>query len=308
MGASITLKEVAKMYDKHMLLANLSFGIKKGSNFIIIGKNGSGKSTILKIIAGIVEIDSGIVYIDGKDINTRPIEVKNNLGYSPQIPSLDSNLTLFENLVFYGHIYGMDKDEVENSVVNWFDFFNISKCMHRYPSKVSFGIHKIVSFIRSIIHKPNILILDEPTMGLEPEQKLKVWEVLDRFFNDKTILFTSQDFVEAEKYADQIALLHNGNINMIGSLDKLIQTTQGITKYSLLLDSLPSEQFIKQIQSMKRIIRPKLSGLELEFYTKEKKDFYNVLRLAIEIGLKDVSVDSSTLRDIFVSYINDENN
>ena len=306
MEASITLKEVAKMYDNQMLLADLTFGIKQGSNFIILGKNGSGKSTILKIISGIVKVDNGMVYINGKDIDTRASDVQRHIGYSPQAPSLDSNLSLYQNIDLYARLYGIDSNEIVDKATDWLAFFNISQYKNKYPADVSFGVRKIISFIRSVIHMPDILVLDEPTMGLEPNQKMRVWESIDRHFINKTVLFTSQDFAEAEHHADQIAILHNGNIKITGTLDNLIQTRRGITKYSLSFKVPPGEELINSIQSMPRIIKPRFSGLELEFLTRDRQDFFQVLKLAIETGLKDMDTGLSTLRDLFVGYISDE--
>jgi len=307
MEASITLKEVAKIYNKNMLLADLSFGIKQGSNFVIIGKNGSGKSTILKIISGVVNIDNGTVYINGKNINTRPLDVKQHIGYSPQTPLLDTNLNLYQNIDLYARLYGVGNNEINASILNWFNFFGISKYLKLYPENVSFGVQKIVSFIRSIIHMPDILILDEPTMGLEPNQKTKIWDSINRHFINKTIIFTSQDFNEAERYADQIAILHNGNIKISGSQDHLMYLTQGIPKYTISFSVLPDEMLVNKIKSIPRIVKPVFSGFELEFYAKERQVFFEVLKVAIDAGLKDMDAGLSTLEDLFINYVNEEN-
>ena len=155
-------------------------------------------------------------------------------------------------------------------------------------------------FARAIIHNPDVIVLDEPTKGLDPHSSKKIWEVLDKLHSNKTILFTTQNFEEAERYADRIAILHNGNIKMNGTLDRLIETTEGLTRYRLTFDDIPSDDFIKELESYPKIIKPELTGLDLEFYSREKKYFFYVLKRALEYNLSDMDNSICRLRDLFI--------
>ena len=137
-------------------------------------------------------------------------------------------------------------------------------------------------------------------MGMDPQCRNIVWNVIDKLQREKTIVFATQNFSEAERYADRIAILHEGNIKMDGSLERLIETTHGLTRYSLIFSEIPNEQFMADLEKYPRIRRPKLTGLELEFYSRDRKQFFNVLRLALEYNLSDLDTSICSLRDLYL--------
>ena len=130
MEASITFKAVGKTINKKILLADLSFGIEKGSTFVIIGKNGSGKSIILKLLVGLIQKDTGSVYIHGQDISTRSLETRSICGYMPQNINLDDELTIFDNISIHGQLHGLTHFEAKKNTLHWaghLDFSQFSK-------------------------------------------------------------------------------------------------------------------------------------------------------------------------------------
>ena len=130
MEASITLKSIAKTFNNNTLLADLSFGVEKGTTFVLIGANGSGKSTILKLLVGIVEKDAGIAYINGKDISTRVTETRMKTGYMPQSIDFDLEMNIYENLLFFAQLYGLSVDSAKKEILKYakiFDFKGASR-------------------------------------------------------------------------------------------------------------------------------------------------------------------------------------
>ena len=115
-----------------------------------------------------------------------------------------------------------------------------------------------------------------------------------------TIIFATQNIAEAERYADRIAILHNGNIKMDGELERLIETTHGLTRYKLIFSKTPSVEFLKEVTSFPRIVKAKVSGLELEFYSRERKQFFNVLKIALNHDLADLDTGICRLSDLFI--------
>ena len=300
MEASITFKTVGKTIGNQILLADLSFGVEKGTTFVLIGENGSGKSIILKLLVGLVEKDTGSVYIQGQDISTRGPETRSICGYMPQNINLDDELTVIENLSIYGQLYGLTSSQAINNSRHWADILGFMNLLNQYPEKLSYGFQRKVLLARALVHDPEVLLLDEPTTGMDPHSRSSLWNVLDKLQRDKTIIFATQNFSEAEHYADRIAILHNGNIKMDGSLERLIETTHGLTRYRLVFAEAPPEEFIVQLKQYPRVRRPNLKGLELEFYSRERKQFFNVLKLALDYSLSDLDTSICSLRDLYM--------
>lgn len=300
MEASITLKAIGKTFRNNILLADLSFGVEKGSTFVILGENGAGKSVVLKLLVGLIEKDVGMAYIHGKDISTRGDDIRSITGYMPQTIDLDDELTVLENLEIFGRLHKMSTADAHNSALNWAEQLNFENNLQRMPGDLSYGNKRLVQFARALIHDPEVIILDEPTKGLDPHSRAKVWDILDKLHQNKTILFASQNFAEAERYADRIAILHDGNIKMDGSLERLIETTHGLTRYRLSFSSTPSDDFMEKLKAFPRILRPQVKGLELEFYSRERKQFFNALELALKEQLVDIDTSICRLQDLFV--------
>ena len=300
MEASITFKSVAKSFDGNHLLADLSFGVEKGTIFSLIGENGSGKSVILKLLVGILEKDAGSAYINGKDVSTRGVECRSFTGYMGQEIDLDNSITVKENLVVFARLHGMILKEAMLNIAHWADVLGFSHLLNCLPQPLSYGDKRKIMFSRAIIHKPQIIILDEPTKGLDPHSSRKIWDVLEKLHSDKTILFATQNFEEAERFSNRIAILHNGNIKMNGTLDRLIETTQGLTRYRLSFSSTPPDDFISDLVSFPKIIKPEILGLNLEFYSRERKYFFYVLKKALEYELSDMDTSICRLRDLFI--------
>jgi len=300
MEASITLKSIAKTFNNNTLLADLSFGVEKGTSFALIGGNGSGKSTILKLLVGIVEKDAGIAYINGKDIKNRSIETRSVTGYMSQTIDLDEDLSVIENLIISGRLHGLNSKLAKNNSIHYLEILDMIELANKNPRDLSYGDKRKAMFIRAILHSPDVILLDEPTKGLDPHSRNKIWDIIDKFNPRKTILFSTQNLEEAEKYADRIAILHDGNIKMDGTLERLIETTHGLSRYVLSFSEPPPEDFFKKIKENPRILKPSLNGLDFEFYSREKKQFFNAMNIALNFSLDDIDISTCKLRDLFI--------
>ena len=300
MEASITFKAVGKNVGNKTLLADLSFGVEKGSTFVLIGENGSGKSLILKLLVGLIEKDKGSVYIHGKDISTRSLETRSICGYMPQIINLDDELTVLENISIHGQLHGLSSGDARKSTLEWAKLLELTSYLHQYPDSLAYGVQRKVLFARALVHDPEVILLDEPTTGMDPHSRSTIWNILDKLHFNKTIIFATQNFTEAERNADRIAILHEGNIKMDGTLERLIETTHGLTHYRLAFSEEPPPEFMQKLEEWPRVLRPKLKGLELEFYSREKKHFFKVLQLALQYSLQDLDNSICRLRDLFI--------
>ena len=300
MEASITFKAIGKTFRSNTLLADLSFGVEKGSTFVIVGENGAGKSVVLKLLVGLIEKDAGMAYIHGKDISTRGEEVRSITGYMPQTIDLDDELTVLENLEIFGRLHGLSVMDANKNALDWAERLDFGMNLTQMPKDLSNGKKRLVQFARALVHDPEVIILDEPTTGLDPHSRTKVWDVLDKLHQHKTILFATQNFAEAERYADRIAILDHGNIKMDGTLERLIETTHGLTRYRLSFSQPPTDEFMDNLKAFPRILRPQVKGTELEFYSRERKQFFKALELALKYELEDIDTSICRLHDLFV--------
>ena len=300
MEASITLKKISKIVKGEAILADLSLGIEKGSTFILIGENGSGKSMFLKILSGLIEKDVGSIYIHGMDTSTRGSETRSITGYMPQTVDLDPEINILENISLYGQLHGLSRDKANIRADELLKAFKMQKYSQAFHLNLSKGQKRVIQFLRAIVHNPDILLLDEPTKDIDPHFKRMIWKSLDGMQNKKTIIFVTQDFREAERYAERIAILYNGNIQMDGSLEKLIETTHGLTRYRLAFKENISTGFIDKIKEFPRIVRAKINGRELEFYSRQRSEFFKILKLALEYQLSDMNTSICSLQDLFI--------
>ena len=303
MEASITLKSLAKKFNSEVILADLSIGVENNSNHVIIGQNGSGKSTILKVLVGLIEKDAGIAYIHGKDISTRETETRMITGYMPQYVDLDFEISIYENLIIYSELYGVSPKKAKSRIQNFSEIFNFNHILFEKPSNQSLGVLRSIQFSRALLHDPKVLLLDEPTSGMDPQYKIKLWNILDRVGSDKTILYTTQDFSEAEKFADRISILHNGDIKMDGSLGRLVGATKGLSKYEIRFRNNPEDSLLAQLDEMRNILKPTLNGNSLEFYSNDKKDFFRVLRNVINQEIDDIDISFCKLLDLYLGLV-----
>ena len=303
MEASITLKSLAKKFDSEIILADLSIGVENNSNHVIIGQNGAGKSTILKILVGLIEKDAGVAYIHGKDISTRAQETRMVTGYMPQYVDLDTEMSIYENLIVYSELYGVPSSKAKSRIQNFSEIFNYNNILLEKPTHQSLGLLRSIQFSRALLHDPKILILDEPTKGMDPQYKTKIWNILDRIGKDKTILFTTQDFSEAEKFADRISILHKGDIKMDGTFEKLVGATKGLSKYEIRFKDAPLDDILVPLQEMPKVLKPLLNGNSLEFYSNDKKDFFRVLKSVINSEIVDIDISFCKLLDLYLGLV-----
>ena len=305
MEASITLKTIAKKYDNDVVLADLSIGVESGSNLVIIGENGSGKSIILKILIGIIEKDAGSAYINGKDIGTMGEEVRMHTGYMPQNIDIDPKISIYDNLDLHAELFGVEKKKIRNRIIHFAELLNFKNHLSSTIETLSRGEVRKIQLARALLHDPSILLLDEPTSGIDPNNKIMIWDALDRIAKHKTILFVTQDFNEAERYADRIAILHNGNVKMDGSLDRLLTATKGLTKYKIRFSDAPSQVFLDNIKNLPKVLKPEINGNDFDFYSRERKEFFAVLKVAVEHNIVDVDIGFCRLFDLYLGLTND---
>ena len=202
-------------------LDNVNFSIKKGAICGFVGPNGAGKSTAIKSILGLLNINSGDIKILGKTNDT--LEAKRVIGYMPEKDAFYGDLTPIQYLKFFGKLSGMSNDELEQRIPEVLELVDMTKAQNRKIKEFSSGMKKKILFAQAIIHKPEILILDEPTANLDPIAQKQMIDIIKTLSSntDMTVFISSHYIEELEKLIDSIVIIKNGRILINASVDEV---------------------------------------------------------------------------------------
>jgi len=218
----ILVRSVSKSFGNIEAVKNVSFTIDKGKIFGILGPNGAGKSTIVNILNTLVKPDRGDVIIDGVNIKDDGDTIKLIMGVVPQEIALYEELSAYENLMFWGGLYDIPKQELKVNVNRTLEIVDLVNRKDDRIKTFSGGMKRRINIACSLLHSPKILVLDEPTVGVDPQNRNHIFEVIERL-NDEgmTIIYTTHYMEEAERFCDKIAIMDVGRIIAQGTLKEL---------------------------------------------------------------------------------------
>ncbi len=219
---AVELDSIEFSYAKRKALHGVSFCVEEGQTTALLGPNGGGKTTIFKILSTLMRPESGTVRIAGHDLVSDPLEVRRSIGVVFQGSSLDAELTTYENLVHQGHLYGLRGHELRNRIDYLFDRFGLSDRRDELAKSLSGGLRRRIELAKALLHLPKIVLLDEPTNGLDPKVRAEFWSYLfDLKERDGlTILLTTHSLQEAER-CDHLIILSEGVVVASGSPENL---------------------------------------------------------------------------------------
>ncbi|MEC0247077.1 ABC transporter ATP-binding protein [Paenibacillus chitinolyticus] len=217
---AIEVKGLQKSYKQHEVLKGVDFEVDKGSIFALLGSNGAGKTTIVKILATLLKPDGGTAAINGFDAVFRPDHVRQAIGLTGQFAAVDEILTGRENLIMIAKLRYLENPR--QVADNMLKRFGLTDAADRKAATYSGGMRRRLDIALSLVGSPQIIFLDEPTTGLDPESRIEVWKIVKELADGgTTILLTTQYLEEAEQLADRIAILHEGKIIANGTLSEL---------------------------------------------------------------------------------------
>lgn len=216
----IKVSGLQKSYKENHVLKDISFTIDKGSIFALLGSNGAGKTTIIKILSTLTKPDSGTAHISGFDVVHQGNKVRECISLTGQFTAVDEVLTGRENLKLMGQLQRLS--DIKNKVKYWLSFFNLEDAADRKVATYSGGMRRRLDIAMSLMGSPQVLFLDEPTTGLDPQNRIAMWALVKNLASQGTTVFlTTQYLEEAEYLADHIAILHEGRILVEGSAQYL---------------------------------------------------------------------------------------
>ena len=221
----IYIKDLYKTYRQasHPSVDGLTLQVEKGMFFGLLGPNGAGKTTTISILCGLISYDAGQVMIHGLDVRRKMSEIKSLIGVVPQDIALYPELTVVENLHFFGGMYGLPAVELNERIDTYLHDFGLESRRRTKTGRLSGGMKRQVNLIAALLHRPTLLFLDEPTVGVDVHSRQTIVENLQLLHrNGMTIVYTSHDMKEAEQLCAYVALIHHGQVVCEGVPDELI--------------------------------------------------------------------------------------
>ncbi len=218
----LKINSLTKKFLKEEVVTKVSFDIKPGEIFSLVGPNGSGKTTIIKMIAGLLHPSVGSISVDGKDVQKNPVEAKSLIGYIPDEPSIWSSMTGEEFLHISGALYGVDESTRLKRIPELLDIFSLKGIEQGYFEDYSRGNKQKFTILAALLHRPKLLLIDEPIVGLDPVSAEIARKKFVEFANNGgLILLVTHTLYVAEMIADRIGVLKKGILNPIGTIDEL---------------------------------------------------------------------------------------
>lgn len=241
---SIQVSEVSKIYGEQKALNTISFSVDKGSVVGFLGPNGAGKSTMMKIITGFIKPDEGTVAVNDVDVLSTPILAQKSIGYLPEHNPLYADMYVKEYLQFQASIYKLPKQTVSDAI----EKVGLTPESHKKIGQLSKGYQQRVGLAAALLHNPEVLILDEPTTGLDPNQLVEIRALIKELGQDKTVLLSTHIMQEVEAVCDRVIIIKKGEI-VVDKLLKDIRANQNQT-IEVTFDYKIEEQFVKKLPNL----------------------------------------------------------
>jgi len=297
----IKIQNLSKSFSDFKAIDNIDLNVKKGEIFGLLGPNGAGKSTLINILSTVLKANSGEITLNGIDLSTNQEKSKQIIGIVPQEISLYDNFSAYDNLLFFGKLYGIDTPILKNRIDKILLLIGLDNRKSDLIKTYSGGMKRRINIAAALLHQPEILLMDEPTVGVDPQSRNQIFDVVEAL-NKKgmTIVYTTHYMEEVERLCDTIAIMDNGNIITQGTLEELQNTSKTKELLKLNFQDLTNQQFEDfQNQFDFEIIK---DNNELSIKCAIEKELNNILNYAVNNDLKIIDIDrkKATLETIFL--------
>jgi len=224
----IETKNLVKRFGDKVAVNNVSFDVHGGEVFGFLGPNGAGKTTTIKAIVGLLQPTSGTVRVSGYDVQTQPMQAKASSGYVPDTPNLYMKLSARELLRFVGDLYELKRDKIDDRIAELLRLFDLTDVRDDLIDSYSHGMKQKIALAAAIIHDPKVLVLDEPTVGLDPKSARLIKDILRQLADRGAAVFLSTHILEiAERMCDRIGIIDRGNLVAVGTMEELRSSGKG---------------------------------------------------------------------------------
>jgi len=303
----IEIKNLTKKFGNTVVLDDLSINVKKGEILGFLGPNGAGKSTTMKIITSFWSPTKGSVKVDGVDVTKDSALTRSKIGYLPETVPLYEDMRVYEYLRFVAEVRGINKSEIKTRIKEVVGDCGLSSVVRKPIDELSKGFRQRVGLAQAIIHKPDILILDEPTTGLDPNQISEIRDLIKKIGQEKTVIFSTHILSEVSATCDRVIIINKGKIVAEGTPAELAKKAGGKEMIYVKIKG-PKDEILKYFEKMEKINNVEISDKESEdihgykIEPKEGIDLREDLSKAVMNGgwsILEFSQKSISLEDVF---------
>ena len=304
----ISIQNVVKKYGQHTALKGINLEVRKGEILGFLGPNGAGKSTTMNIITGYISATEGTVKIDGIDILENPLEAKKKIGYLPEIPPLYIDMTVDEYLLFVSKLKKVDKDKRKEQIERILEVVKIKDVRNRIIKNLSKGYKQRVGLAQAIIGSPEVLILDEPTVGLDPKQIIEIRNLITELGKEHTIILSSHILSEVSAVCDRVIIVNKGEIVAEGTPSELSKKLSYSNKLSLRIKGTGKQALaiINEIPEVEHVIESGINEADtVDVLVEVKKDndiregLFNAFSKA-KVPILMMKSENLTLEEVFL--------
>ncbi|MFB5614569.1 MAG: ATP-binding cassette domain-containing protein [Candidatus Nitrosomaritimum yanchengensis] len=308
---SIETKSLSKTFGDVKAVDDISFYVKTGEIFGFLGPNGAGKSTTMMILTTLLKPTSGQALVSGFDVTNNPKQVREKIGYVQQETTVDEYLTGRENLLLQARLNHIPKDQIDSRIDEVLELIELSDKQNEPVVTYSGGMRKRLDIAGGLLHRPKVLFLDEPTVGLDIQTRRKIWEYIKKIHDEfeMTIFLTTHYMEEADQLCDRIGIIDGGKIQVIDSPQNM-KSAMGNEVISLSIERSDSENmFLSELKKIELInkINHDQNKITL-FASKGTEVIPKIFQISADLGIKIISISLTqpTLDDVFISYTGHE--
>lgn len=310
----IEVENLTKKYGSHVAVDNLSFRVERGMIYGFLGPNGAGKSTTMNMMTGYIAATSGTVKINGYDILKNPEQAKKSIGYLPELPPVYPDMTVYEYLRFVAELKKVKKNERQVQIEDVMKQTQIEDVKGRLIKNLSKGYKQRVGLAQAIIGYPEVIILDEPTVGLDPKQIIEIRELIRELAKKHTIILSSHILSEVSAVCDHIMIISKGKLVASDTPEGLMTLLKGgrQMKLSVLGEQSKVEELLRSMESVKDFSMqpPRAEGMvSVNIRTEDTEDIRVELfhRLAAaDMPIMELSLSEKSLEDVFLEFTGEE--
>ncbi len=300
----IEIKNLTKRFNDKLVIDNVSLGIEKGEIFGLLGPNGAGKSTLINLMVGLLKIDRGEVVIGGYNISKEPLKAKEKIGLVPQEIALFENLNAKENLEYWGGLYGLRGVMLRERINEALEIAALQEHIKKPVKKYSGGMKRRLNIAAAMMHHPEVLIMDEPTVGIDPQSRNHIFEVVKKMNKEynSTIIYTSHYMEEIEALCDNIFILDLGKEIAYGSKEELKRMVIS-DKVIKIKAQGELEKLMFDIKKLSTIRGVEIKGEELKIIANEKitlNELFNEISKH-KVEVKNIGIEEPTLEEVFLT-------
>ena len=303
---SVETRSLSKSFGAITAVNDISFAVESGEIFGFLGPNGAGKSTTIMILTTLLKPTSGKALVSGFDVVTQPKQVRQSIGYVQQESTVDEYLTGRENLLLQARLNHIPKDQINKRIDDILELIELSDKQNDPVVTYSGGMRKRLDIAGGLLHRPKVLFLDEPTVGLDIQTRRKIWEYIKKIHKEfeMTIFLTTHYMEEADQLCDRIGIIDNGEIQVIDSPENM-KNAMGNEVISLTFENGNSNDFLSQLHQIDLIKKINNDNNKLTIFTSKGTEVIpKIFQISSELQIKIVSISLTqpTLDDVFISY------